>query len=398
MIINEKFKQAFQCTNRYVVLLGGAGSGKSYLATQKIVSRLVSESGHKILVIRKYGTTLKNSVYDLFREVIYTEDLQSIFNFTVAPLEITCTLNGNRIIFIGLDDPEKIKSISSVTGMFCDEATELALKDFKQIDLRLRGESKNYKQIILCLNPIDKRHWINQEFFIDRNYNDMYSFKSNYLDNQFIDDEYAQALYNNGRRDENYKRVYMDGDWGSLNDNTIFTNWKVEEISNDLNTYDTCYAGVDFGYNHASVGLIISIKGDDLFVLDEQYFKRMTRDRFMTILKEQWPYWLTMTADSAEPAAIREMRDIGLRVTATKKGRKSVFDGLDYLKRKNIIIHPSCTNLIREIQSYSYKFDDRTNTVFDEPIAVDDDCIAALRYSVEPLRLQTSVRATVSLY
>ena len=57
--------------------------------------------------------------------------------------------NGNRLYFAGVDDPEKLKSIEGITSMWIEEATELSLNDFNEIDRRLRGKTKNYKQVIL---------------------------------------------------------------------------------------------------------------------------------------------------------------------------------------------------------------------------------------------------------
>lgn len=62
--------------------------------------------------------------------------------------------NGSEILFSGLDDVEKLKSIYAITGIWIEEASELDEGDLNQLDIRLRGETRFYKQIILSFNPI----------------------------------------------------------------------------------------------------------------------------------------------------------------------------------------------------------------------------------------------------
>ena len=194
MKISEVFyKNALFNRARFLILYGGAGSGKSYAAAQKILTRILSEAPHKILVIRKVAATLRHSVYALFKELIYNEGLEAFFKFNESSLEITNTLNNNKIIFKGLDDPEKIKSIAGITSIWVEEATELLENDLEQLNLRLRGPTEHYKQIIITFNPVSAHHWLKRRFF-DRKKDDVYFLKTTYKDNPFIDPEYKEQL------------------------------------------------------------------------------------------------------------------------------------------------------------------------------------------------------------
>ena len=135
--------------NRYVLLFGGAGSGKSVFAGQKLLLRSLKETGHKFLLIRKVARTIRGSQFSLLKSLIENGNLGEFFYIRESDLSITCKLNGNTFISAGMDDREKIKSIHSITSIWIEEATELNLQDFRQIDLRLRGKTRSYKQILL---------------------------------------------------------------------------------------------------------------------------------------------------------------------------------------------------------------------------------------------------------
>lgn len=123
--------------------------------------------------------------------------------------------NGSEIITTGLDDTEKLKSIYGITGMWIEEATELDKADFDQLDMRLRGETKFYKQIILSFNPVDESHWIKAEFF-DREVAGCRTLNTTYKDNKFIDEEYVRVLNDRVAADENLYRIYVLGLWGRV--------------------------------------------------------------------------------------------------------------------------------------------------------------------------------------
>jgi len=151
--VNDSFYGLLSDTNRYEVLYGGSGSGKSVFATQKIVIRTVGEEKHRFLCIRKVANTLRSSVYQILIDCISDLGLRSEIEINKTEMRFTHTSTGNEILLAGLDDVERLKSIAGITSIWVEEATELTEGDFDQIDLRLRGETANYKQIILSFNP-----------------------------------------------------------------------------------------------------------------------------------------------------------------------------------------------------------------------------------------------------
>jgi phage terminase large subunit len=205
-IVNKVYYPLFWDESRYLVLYGSAGSGKSVFITQKILKRVIEEKGHKFLIIRKVGKTLRESVFAEFRNTISAWGLTQLFKINKTDMTITC-LNGNQIIFAGLDDVEKLKSISGITGIWIEEASEIDQTDLQQLDLRLRGKTNHYKQIILSFNPVSILHWL-KAYFFDQPPPKCRTVKTTYKDNRFLDAEYIGVLEGLKLVDPYYYTVY----------------------------------------------------------------------------------------------------------------------------------------------------------------------------------------------
>lgn len=208
------FSECFTNTDRYLVMWGGAGSSKSYTAALKIIQRCLQEKGTRILLVRKVARTIKESVFKIIQDILSQNELLSIcsVNHTDKTFKFE---NGSEIITAGLDDVEKLKSIHGITSIWIEEATELDKSDFDQIDLRLRGETNSYKQIIITFNPIDETHWLHDLFF-EHKPESCLTHWSNYQHNPFLDEQYLDVLKDRISGDENMYRVYVLGKWGRI--------------------------------------------------------------------------------------------------------------------------------------------------------------------------------------
>lgn len=199
--------------HRYLVLVGGSGSGKSVFASQKMILRLVSERGHRILAVRKVANTLRESVFKRIKNELLDMGLLPQFTVNITNMSFTHVPTGNEIITAGLDDVEKLKSIEKITSIWVEEATEIKEGDFDQLDLRLRGETSSYKQIILTFNPVSETNWIKKRFF-DNHPPDTYALKTTFKDNAFIDEDYRRVLEQKASVSPNLYRIYYLGEWG----------------------------------------------------------------------------------------------------------------------------------------------------------------------------------------
>jgi phage terminase large subunit len=232
---------------RYNVLYGGGGSGKSDFIAARLIIKCLQQEGKKYAVIRKFASTIRNSVYQLFKDIATRWDIYEEFRFYDGRLEIH--INNNRIIFLGCDDPEKLKSLAEMQEIWVEEITELEKEDFNQIDLRLRGESAEKKKIFASFNPISKDHWLVKRFF-EQQQEDCRILKTTYLDNRFIGTDYAAVLNRMREIDPLYYEVYALGKWGIIRpENPFFRSFNYAKHVDRLLSFDKnepVYLSFDF--------------------------------------------------------------------------------------------------------------------------------------------------------
>lgn len=224
---NTVFFPLFADTHRYLVLKGGGGSGKSIFAGRKIIERCISEPGHRILVCRKVAKTLRESCFQQLRQQIAETYPDIPVQINQSDMTISFPHNRSKIIFVGLDDVDKLKSIYNITSIWIEEASELLESDFDQLDIRLRGETKYYKQIIVSFNPISVMHWLKKRFF-DRQSKDVTLSETTYKDNRFLDEQAKAVLEAFKDTDPYYYQVYCLGQWGTTG-RSVFNAQAVQE-------------------------------------------------------------------------------------------------------------------------------------------------------------------------
>jgi phage terminase large subunit len=228
-VFNRSFRHLINASERYLVLFGGAGSGKSYFIVERFIYHILSKSKFNLLVVRQTGKSNRNSTFALFQQVISNWNLGQLFDIKQGDMRITCK-NGNEVIFEGLDDVEKLKSVTfksgELTNVWIEEASEILEPDFNQLNVRLRGKGTK-KQIVISFNPIDINHWLKKRF-IDRADDNIKVHHSTYLDNDFLDDDYKRLLESYKDTDPYYYQVYCLGEWGVLG-KTIFDAEKVSK-------------------------------------------------------------------------------------------------------------------------------------------------------------------------
>ena len=376
-IFNSVYLPYLDNKKRYEIIYGGAGSGKSvFVAQKKVLQHL--DGKHKTLVVRKVARTSRNSTFSLIKDIISEWNCNNLFKINKSDMEIINLKNGNQFIFSGLDDVEKLKSITGITDIWVEEASEITQEDFQQLDLRMRGKTRQTKQITMTFNPISALSWI-KGYFFDVKRDDTTILKTTYKDNKFIDKEYINVLEGLKEQDHVYYQIYALGEWGVLG-NLVFTNYVVEDIPTE---YKTIYQGLDFGFNDPSAFIKIGLKDDELYVFDELYVRGLTNNELIPLVREKADR-SPIIADSSEPDRIKEFKQNGLNVRAAEKGPGSIKAGLDWAKRKRIHIHPDCTNFIKEIQGYKYR-EDKDGNVYDEPVDMNNHLMDALRYALEPL-------------
>ena len=231
-VFNDVYIPFLDCDDRYVVFYGGGSSGKSYFIAQWLTYRLLKPEKFNLLVVRQTGDTNRRSTFPLFKQVISNWNLGEHFKINESDMRIVCKLTKNEVAFAGLDDVEKIKSITfsngELTTEWVEEATETQEAAINQLKVRLRG-GKSKKQMILSFNPVNIQHWIKRHF-IDSGLATVCF--STYKDNKFLTDDDRKALEDLQYVDEYTYRVYCLGEWGILG-KTVFD---ARAIQNRLET------------------------------------------------------------------------------------------------------------------------------------------------------------------
>lgn len=389
---NPVFRPVHRCKKRYVVMKGSAGSGKSVDTAQQYILRLMKDKGRNLVCVRKSDVTNRDSTFAELTSAIYRLGVSSAWRITNSPLAMHC-INGNKIIFRGVNDDgqrEKLKSITFATGKMTDvwieEATELAKQDLEIIDDRLRGELPPglFYQIKMTFNPVSASHWIKRDFF-DRKDADVFTHHSTYLDNRFCDEAYKRRMQRRKEVDPEGYRIYGLGEWGETG-GLIFVNFGAEEFDTSPDNFDAVAIGQDFGFNHANAILALGWKDGDVWVRKELYVHEKDTSEIIGMAEGEFYKSDTMWCDSAEPDRIKEWRRAGYKARAVVKGDKSVKAQIDWLKGRRIHIHSSCKNLIAEMQQWRWQRDEKLDQYTDDPVPIFDDAIAALRYGVEGWR------------
>lgn len=382
--INPKFYPYLTNKDRYLVLYGGAGSGKSIFVGQKLLLRIIMgmKQGikHKFLCLRKQMPAARKSIYSQFQNTINDWGLSDICKSNKMDMNFMFD-NGSEIIVGGLDDPEKLKSIYGVTSVWLEECTEMTKDDFRQVDLRLRGQTKSYKQIILSFNPISKMVWIYNEFFEKRK-ESAALVHSTYKDNIFLDQEYVKTLEALKDEDPTYYKIYTLGEWGVLSDSVYNKYEVIDNFPEDIKYYDDFAYGLDFGFNSPTSLIFVGEKDNEFFIKEHLYDTKLTNnmviDRLQGIIPEKMRSKSIIYADYAEPARIKEINSAGF---FCKQADKDIDNGVDYVKRRNLKINKDSTNVIKEIGGYAYRKDNNGITV-DVPIKFNDHAMDAMRYAI----------------
>ena len=162
----EHFISAFNNKDRYLILYGGAGSGKSEIAAQKLLIRSL-QSKQRFVFARKTREAIRDSQFATFKDIIIRWNMSKMWNVNETKMDIHNKINGSQLLSAGLDDTEKLKSIKDPTGGWIEEATEIDKEDLIQWNLRMRGTGlTDYYQTILTFNPKDDLHWLRKRFFV----------------------------------------------------------------------------------------------------------------------------------------------------------------------------------------------------------------------------------------
>jgi len=366
---------------RFEVYKGGAGSGKSYGATQKVLLKALKYK-RKILVIRKIQRTIKHSIWSLIITHLKNSGYYDQCKINKSDFEIELP-NGSTFIFKGLDDEEKIKSIDGITDIIIEEATELIEDEFTQLNLRLRALVE-YPQIYLLFNPISKKNWVYDYFFTGNAPLNARITETTYKDNRFLSADYVAELENLQHRNPAYYKIYTLGEFATL-DKLIFPAYKTKIIRDSHVSGLPRWIGLDFGYvNDPSAivwGYIDKFK-KRIYIVGEYVRRGMINDEIAEVMQDLGLSKDKSFGDSAEPKSIAEIRNKGVNIEATIKGKDSVIHGIQWILQYELIVDERCFKTIEELDNYTWKKDKKTGEYVNTPVDTFNHTIDAMRYGL----------------
>lgn len=383
-------------STRFLVFYGGAGSGKSHFICQRLVYKAL-KSRRKILVLRKVNRTTKASTFQLLLDTLNQFGISQLC--VINRTDFTITLpNGSMFLCMGLDDPEKLKSITGLTDAWLEEATEFTLDDFSQVNLRVRDPYALDQEIILSLNPVSKANWCYLQFFADNPELDEFRttvriVHTTYLDNPYLPEAYVQALLMMKATNEVYYKIYALGEFGSL-DKLIYNNWQKMDFDPDK-IKGQLLCGLDFGYTNDPTAFVASILVEAeqrIYIFKEWGGTGYLNDAIAQQIKDMGFAKSWICADSAEQKSIDEIKRLGVsRIKPCVKGKGSVLQGIQKLQQYEIVVHPDCVNVLEELENYAWKKDKQTNEYINEPAEGYDHYMDSLRYSLQCLDARTQL-------
>ena len=394
LFVPKFYPLLFDYSHRWELYMGSAGSAKSYFITQKLIIRGLNEK-IKILVCRRYGTTLRNSCFALFKEILTKWKIINLCNVNNSNMIINLP-NGSEIIFLGLDDETKLLSISGITCVFVEEVFEVPKDIVEQLNLRLRGGSKN-KQILMAWNPININSWLYS--FTKNLPEDAIYIHSTFRDNPFLDAQYIKQLESLYKTNPAKARVFCDGEWGVNPEGLVLTNWNKQEFDPmELAQTLEHRAGMDLGWvdKSAIIDSLYDRENKTIYVFNEFYKSGCQLSELATKIKEMNLQKCKIRVDAAEPRSIQYFKNEGINATPCSKGNDSVKAGLMFLQDHKIIVHPKCNNLITELENFSYIKSKITGEWTDDTTHEFSHAIDALRYAYSDIYAAPRTAKTIS--
>lgn len=404
VIANDHFEDfIFDWNYKFYFLVGGYGSSKSYHVAEKLHIKLLQEK-RKALVVREVYDTMRDSCFSLLEEVAESMGIYDRLKFKTSPMQVIYP-NGSKIIFKGMDKPQKLKSINGVSVIWLEECSEVKYAGYKELLGRLRHlDSSNH--IICSTNPVGEDNWTFKHFFKDEENeriilddsklyderivvaNNTYYHHSVCDDNYFLPSSYIEELEQMKEYDPDLYRVARLGRFG-VNGTKVLPQFEVMEHDEVINRIGDIPAkwykyGMDFGFEtsyNALMSMVIDDKNKDLYIYDEYYKNKMTDDKTAKEI-EHYKEKLIIS-DSAEPKTIRYYQQQGFKMKPCKKFAGSRLQNIKKVKRfRHIYCSDNCKKTIKELKNLTYAIDSKGSIIYDE-FNIDPHTFSAIWYGLD---------------
>ena len=391
----------FACKKRNLICYGGAGSGKSVFAADKLAVRSMQEPMQFSLALVKVGDKRASTVFPQLVSAVGRLNAGAFWKINRSVYTLTFLPNGNSIACFGLDDAEKIKSVVdergvNPTNIWVEEATQVTIRDLEQLNLRMRGRSPSYKQTIVTFNPISEHHPLKRFYFDTPQHGRTRICWTTYCHNRFLDDADRREMDALCERDPHYADIYVRGLWGALG-NIIYGGFDMAPWPDvpEKDLYDELLFGLDFGYNNPTALIQCGLRdvalitqgteyrfAGDVYLRERLYESQLTNADLIARMKlMELPVGAPIYADCAEPARIEELCRAGFNVYPCDKRAGSVLDGITLVKSLHVHTNEWNVNLNEEAALYHW-LEDRNGIVLDKPVSMNDHALDGMRYAL----------------
>lgn len=392
LFIPKFYPLLFDYSHRWEFWCGSAGSGKSFTIAQKIIIRCCKEP-IRVLVCRRYATTLRNSCFSLFKDILNKWKIAAYVNIRETDMSIIFP-NGSCILMCGLDSEEKLLSLNNVSCIWVEEAYEVEEDKILQLNLRMRGTAAN-QQLLLSWNPISKNSYL-YKFTVENPPENSIFIHSTYKDNGFLSKEYVAALDEMAIRNPAKYKIYGLGLWGTDVEGLVFKNFNVEEFE-PLELAAKGYehrVGMDIGWidKTAVLDTLYDRANRTIYVFNEFYKSGCQLTEIASAIGDMQIGKTRIYVDSAEPRSIQFLRNQGINAVPCSKGKDSVKAGIMFLQDNKIIVHPRCSNLIMELENFSYIKSKVTGEYTEDTTHEYSHAIDGLKYAYSDIYTNTKLK------
>lgn len=391
-VIGKGYADFWNTKKRYRVCKGSRGSKKSKTTALNMIERLYEYPESNGLCVRRFSNTLRDSVFSDLKWAIHRLGLDSYFDCTVSPMQITRRSTGQKILFRGLDDGLKITSISVDKGYLCfvwiEEAYEIFDEsDFNKLDMSIRGEVPEgyFKQITLTFNPWSATSWLKKRFF-DNPDDNTFVKTTTWQCNEWLDESDRKIFLDMKEKNPRRYRIEGNGDWG-IAEGLIYENVVFDEVFDveELRKKEGVKAafGNDFGFTDPNAFICCLVDNADMriYIFDEWYQTGVTNKVIAQKIKTMGYGSQRIICDCADAKSIAELRDEGIHAEPSRKGKDSVNHGIQLIQNYQIVVHPKCVEFRKEIENYCWK-KDSSGRLKDEPEHDFSHGMDAMRYGV----------------
>ena len=374
-------------------LAGGRGSGKSSFTSIEILLGMMRHPDRNGIAFRKYGSYLRDSV---FAQSLWALDRLGVAHLWVAqksPLQLIYKPTGQRVLFRGLDDPLKSKSIKVERGYFAyiwyEEAAELdSMDDVETVNASLMRGGNDFWIFYSYNPPRSKNAWVNAEAVIP--YSDKLLHRSTYeqMPSSWLGEPFI-AEAERVRKVNPDKWRWMYGGEATGTGGEVFRNLTLRVITDtEIATFDHPRRGLDWGYAADPFAYLVGDydrKHRRLHVYYERYALNVSNQQAAAWVKAENVRNGIVYCDSSEPKSIAFLQGEGINALPCRKYAGSREEGYAFMSDdvEEIVIDPArCPNAAREFTAYELERDTHGNFKGKYPDH-DDHTIDAVHYMLD---------------